>query len=691
MLIQPVDLTSALRPVLLPDEVLLFVQDAIGLYQGQYKLPNQQNGQAYLTTHRIYYVDTGEPRKNSIAVELKGVERIDLYAGFLKASPKITLVPKQNEAFVTGRVDGLGRVTSRSGTPSIPGSPLVASTINGASSATNSPNVTPATWVCPVCGLPNTLPSTFDATTASVHTPLPSCSACGVKPPLALLLKVAIASVSGRSEVSSNATLKEYKAASPSNHHGRYFSDGHTSQIASPSVSTRTQIHTSYTSNQCPKCTFNNHASMFTCEMCGSRLPSANRPQEGVSDSSISRLDSPDPMLKGTKTLDINSSESIKLSFRAGGFQTFHEKLKVALNQRKWLLRNAPPVPKSQSYHTTGTNTNDHVNTPPRKQVGIASLETTRETQRKTNELTLATSFADLSALMASAKEILALAESFATSPASSTTTTDTTTKSANALLQESAAALGMVTTKNLLSPHSSSSNSHDSDLYVSELSRSLAELLTDESSHPQGSILTREGGGIISTIDLWAIVNRLRGGLECITPQDFDAATKMWEKLKLPVRLRVFRNGVSVVQRREWTDEKTVGMLLGWLAALHHQHDHQQQHGTGGFLQSRDDIQMSAYTSYWGRGVSIHETAQQFGWSLGVASEELQMAEEEGALVREETVEGLVYWENWIVWGTNGDGEGDDDEEKWRRGDGGQEKSDEEVVVERMREVGIM
>lgn len=34
MFLQPVDLTTALRPSLLPDEALLFVQDAVGLYEG---------------------------------------------------------------------------------------------------------------------------------------------------------------------------------------------------------------------------------------------------------------------------------------------------------------------------------------------------------------------------------------------------------------------------------------------------------------------------------------------------------------------------------------------------------------------------------------------------------------------------------------------------------------------------------
>lgn len=34
MFFKSLDLTTALRPLLLPDETLLFVQDAVGLYEG---------------------------------------------------------------------------------------------------------------------------------------------------------------------------------------------------------------------------------------------------------------------------------------------------------------------------------------------------------------------------------------------------------------------------------------------------------------------------------------------------------------------------------------------------------------------------------------------------------------------------------------------------------------------------------
>jgi hypothetical protein len=44
MFLKPVELTTALRPSLLPDETLLFVQDAVGLYQGYVDLVSRGIG-----------------------------------------------------------------------------------------------------------------------------------------------------------------------------------------------------------------------------------------------------------------------------------------------------------------------------------------------------------------------------------------------------------------------------------------------------------------------------------------------------------------------------------------------------------------------------------------------------------------------------------------------------------------------
>jgi len=46
---------------------------------------------------------------------------------------------------------------------------------------------------------------------------------------------------------------------------------------------------------------------------------------------------------------------------------------------------------------------------------------------------------------------------------------------------------------------------------------------------------------------------------------------------------------------------------------------------------------------------IDLQNAAERFGWSIGVAEEELEMAEDRGALCREESDEGLKFWENQI------------------------------------------
>ena len=60
----------------------------------KYKLPGQQNGQVYLTSHRVCYVDKDEPRKNSAALDLKDVERYEFYVGecLVRSAPRLALI-----------------------------------------------------------------------------------------------------------------------------------------------------------------------------------------------------------------------------------------------------------------------------------------------------------------------------------------------------------------------------------------------------------------------------------------------------------------------------------------------------------------------------------------------------------------------------------------------------------------------
>ncbi|KAJ6168456.1 Vacuolar protein sorting protein (Vps36) [Penicillium chrysogenum] len=202
---------------------------------------------------------------------------------------------------------------------------------------------------------------------------------------------------------------------------------------------------------------------------------------------------------------------------------------------------------------------------------------------------------------MASAKQIVALAETLARE---SGMTTNESSPETSAVLSESAAALGMVTTKDML-------NSGSESLYLSELARDLAEYLTDD----RKGILQREGG-IMSLIDLWAVFNRSRNGVELASPSDFQKAAELWEKLKLPVRLRRFKSGLLVVQRYDWNDEKTIEKIQAWMEELQR-------------VPPDDPVPWD--WSLFGRAVTAQEAAHRFKWSVGVAAEELEMAEDRG------------------------------------------------------------
>jgi ESCRT-II complex subunit VPS36 len=348
--------------------------------------------------------------------------------------------------------------------------------------------------------------------------------------------------------------------------------------------------------------------------MCGAQLISQDLPA-GL-DKSAMRTESPGPVLNHLPAPGLENNESIKLSFRGGGEKIFHERLKGSMTQRKWLLQGARPVPKPgrpQEPDSPGsgssTPTGERVKT-----AGIAGLEQRRLEVRKNNELAIGSAFEDLETLMASAKQIVALAESFAASNGAKNSSESSAV----------ANALGLVTTKDMLGGGSSSES-----LYISELSRNLAEFLTDDARG-----VLRKAGGIISLVDLWAVFNRARGGVELVSPLDFEKAARLWEKLKLPVRLRQFKSGVLVVQASDRTDEKTIKALLAWLSDLHV------------FPPDKD---LAWDWQVFGRGVTAQDAAERFGWSIGVAEEELEMAEERGALCREDGIEGLKFWENWI------------------------------------------
>ncbi|KAI5200993.1 Vps36-domain-containing protein [Aureobasidium subglaciale] len=599
MFLRQLDLTTALR-----------------LYEGKYKIPNYQNGHAYLTSHRVCYVDNQEPRTYSISIDLKDVDRPEFYAGFLKSSAKVTLYPK------APKHNALAIRSPKPGYPS-PGSPLGSTPPSRYATPGRPPAPSPAlvrdpnaTWICPICSFSNPVPSNFDPSTANDRTPLPPCLACGIKPPLVHVVKAAIASLSNRPSGSVYASTPTPTTNTPLS--------------SSPQASQPMDVSL----NQCPRCTFSNHPSLSSCEICGAKLSSAGNRRSQIIESAIQRPESPGPTLPSA-VLGETSPESVKLSFRAGGDKIFYERLKGALVQRKWLLQNAPAIPRSHTGEPSQTSTYSATDgytptPPPPKVVGIAGLERRGAELRKNNEFVIGSAFEDLEALMTSAKEVIAMAERFRSQNSNGDNDNDANAEAASLLLD-----MGLVTTKDMLS------GSGADRTYIAELSRNLAEFLTDD----KRGVLRREGG-IMSLVDLWAVFNRTRNGIELVSPMDFERAATMWDTLRLPIRLRRFRSGLLVVQGRDRTDDKTVASLLSWLKDLHSIPPSMSNTSEYGAVTG------PSVTWDWqqfGRGVTAQETAERFGWSVGVATEELEMAEERGALCREQGLDGVRFWENFF------------------------------------------
>jgi ESCRT-II complex subunit VPS36 len=430
----------------------------------------------------------------------------------------------------------------------------------------------------------NPIPSNFDPASANSRTYLAPCQSCGIKPELLHVVKAALSA--GRQSALTAAT-----------------DDGDASD-SSLSNSQLTKI-------RCPRCTFGNDPSLLQCELCEASLISVPDPRLHLSRDEL-RSASPGPSLVDLSIND-EKTPSIKFSFRNGGEKVCYEHLKTALQQRKWLLSGAPPVPRPADQGPNGNDPDlDGQNL--RKLVGIAGLEMRGQAQRRNNEMIIGNAFEDLEALMTSAKDIIALAESFARQSKDE----NSANPEVDSILSSS---LGLTTTKDMLGSDA---------LYISELSRNLAEFLTDD----RKGVLKKEGG-IMSLVDLWAVFNRARNGVELVSPADFEKAAQMWEQLKLPLRLRRFKSGLLVVQGRDRTDEKTIASILAWMKELRH---------------TISTVEYSWDSKLYGRGVTVQETAIRFGWSMGVATEEMEMAEEKGVVCREHGLDGVRFWENWLT-----------------------------------------
>lgn len=352
---------------------------------------------------------------------------------------------------------------------------------------------------------------------------------------------------------------------------------------------------------RCSRCTFMNHPSLSNCEICGARLVSARLPPAlATAASSTQGLQEPAPKLSNSISEEL--ANTVKLSFRGNGDKLFYEQLKQVLAERPW----EQITPKKVLEKPASKNTDIGMGS------GLHGLEMVGKQTTKYNQQVLGSALEDLQSLMQSAKEVAKLAESYAKKLeiADLRSESKDLSQQARQALRQSSDALGLsstIVTKEMA----------QSDLvFHEELARQLAEYLIET------GILQKEGGAM-TLFDVFAYYNRARG-ISLISPQDLISACNLLEKLKLPIRLRKFKtSGVMVLQETYLSQAVIIRQILEWFNGL----------------------------ADWQRecGVSVQDVSSKFFWSPVVAIEEMEMAEEMGAVCRDETMSGLRFFPNEI------------------------------------------
>ncbi|GMI54929.1 hypothetical protein TeGR_g10932 [Tetraparma gracilis] len=286
------------------------------------------------------------------------------------------------------------------------------------------------------------------------------------------------------------------------------------------------------------------------------------------------------------------------LKFEAGADRDFvFEGLQTALSRAGWAAaEKAAPAPAA-GFSTSGA--------------GIGGIiKRKKEEKIREAKLTDAAFGGDLDTLMESATAVVAVVEKYVAKMERQKAAEggggagDEDEERMNALLQ----GMGMV---------SGVTKESAGTLFHSELSKELAAFLN---SGEGGGLIRARFGGLITLPELYCLYNRARGA-DLISPEDLLLAAQGLKKITTSgMSLVTFPSGVIVVQVDEYSSANVVAQLQALCKEV------------AGSKNS---------------GITALEAAKVLKATPILAMEMIRQAEAAGALVRDEDVEGALFWEN--------------------------------------------
>ncbi|KAJ4478293.1 EAP30/Vps36 family-domain-containing protein [Lentinula aciculospora] len=382
------------------------------------------------------------------------------------------------------------------------------------------------------------------------------------------------------------------------------------STLASASTSALSQRSRKPSAIACPACTFLNHPSMQTCEICSTTLPKA----VGVS-THIEAKSAPAtrPTTPGPDD-DDSESKMLKLSFRRGGDKPFYTALKRSLKGQAWGVahpNNGNEGVRSGICECMFSSLTLHSNRFLLK-AGIMQVVETNAQHRDTN---MSNALQDLEALMVKAKDMVRLAAELNERLTASSTTT------ANNPYSSSLSVLSSTSTEPEEATFIRSSLSQlglqmentpvtldmmkDEREWMEQLARELANVLQgSEKGTPSIGGMMKERG-IIALDEVWGGWNRARG-VALIPPSTFLQVIPHLAVFTTPtITSRTLNSGLAVLHTPPYSRAAFAARICGLLALAGPK--------------------------------STTEIAQEEGMTIGLTTEMLNIVEEDGDVCRDD------------------------------------------------------
>jgi len=299
-----------------------------------------------------------------------------------------------------------------------------------------------------------------------------------------------------------------------------------------------------------------------------------------------------DSELAGHRQAQANSGKNyIKLSFRSGGQSGAFKHLQEALGKKSWEA--ADPSAGAGGARNAMSRVQ-------KKQIrsGIGGIEKNMNKQLRKDQDNISQAFQDLNKLMEMAKPMVSLAKNISTKirDKQGEISEDETIQFKSYLLS-----LGVD------DPVTKDSAGSDKKYY-----QGLAKEMFLVLDQP-----IQDAGGMMTLTDSFCRVNRARG-LELISPEDLLYACQALADLNLPLRLHKFDTGVMVLQSSSHSQEELV-------------------QNTTNMVESSGNL-------------SPEDLSQSLGLSVVLAKERLLAAENEGKVVRDDSLEGLRFYPNMFL-----------------------------------------